>query len=278
VQQLTVLDRRALFQRGAVFPPNVVTLQCPDLQSPGEMGFCAEPLLGLSCLRKLQLRTDANAAAAAELAQLSQLTSLQDVDLAHSLQGYIESAADLEALFAAWGVLPIRAVSYSSSWNESIPVGLNQQIAALTGLTRLYLNAQGGHVDATPAQLVTMLQQMTALRSLSLHGFRSLAPVVGSTRLTRFAAAALSAAAAGGAGSSASSSGGVKVYLDVESVALLLETVAGMQDLEKASVIVFVRLFAKEVRQLWDMLQQRLPRSLADGCCYLSSRRVDMHF
>jgi hypothetical protein len=280
VQRLTVLDWRTPFEIGAVFPPNVVMLRCTDVEGAGSAGFNAEPLLALSCLRKLQLRTDATAGAAAQLAQLSRLTSLQEVELAHTLRhrvGY--EAVDFAALPAAWGALPVRALSYSCSYNsETIPLGVIQGLAALTGLTRLYLNVQGGHVDATPAQLVTVLQQMTALRDLSLLGIRSLAPVAGRTRLTRSAAAALSAAAAGGAGSSASSSSGVKVYLDVETVALLLETVGGMQSLEKALVILLYRLTAKEVRQLQELLQQRLPTSLADGCCYVARWRVDMQF
>jgi hypothetical protein len=275
VQRLRVLNRGDPFQRGAVVPPNVM-LRCTDVELAGENGFSAEPLLGLSCLQKLQLRTSVNPAVAAELVRLTQLTSLQEVELAHTLQHYIRyAAADFVALPAAWGVLPLRALSYSCGHNsEPIPVGLIQQIAALTGLTRLYLNAQGGHVDATPAQLVSMLQQMVSLRNLSLHGVGSLAPVVGRTRLTRSAAAALSAAADASAGGGASSSSGVKVYLDVETVAMLFETVGGMQDLEKAFVSLLVRFDAKEVRQLQDMLQQRL-----SGCgCYVDRWRVDMLF
>jgi hypothetical protein len=280
VQHLTVLDSELPFQAGAVFPPNACSLQCSNAQWDEQTDCAVQPLLALTRLQKLQLKAVASAAAAAELAQLSRLSSLQDIQLTYALHYRLKySDADIAALPAAWAVLPVKALSYSSSYNrETIPAAIIQQIGALTGLTRLHLNAHWGHVDATPPQLVGMLQQLTALRKLSLQGVRSFAPVVGSTRLTRSAAAALSAAAAGSAGSGAtsSSSGSVKVYLDVEVVASLLETVGGMQDLVSGSVNLPVWFTAKEVRQLQDSLQQRLPASLRSGCYYVDSRNVSL--
>jgi hypothetical protein len=279
VSRLWVQDSAGQLQLSEQLPPNVVYLWWYNKAAGG--AWSLRPLLRLSCLRKLQLRSvirfGAGAAdesvqptqAAANLAQLSSLSSLQEVGLAYEWRGPVEAvtaaaatawsaaltAAAATACSAAWQVLPLTSLALSC---ECMPVSVLQQALPLQALKTLQLVQTKVEQRLAPAALANLLQQTTALQQLQLECYLHCSTL------------SVPRGSAGGHWQFAAVDG------NVDGIARVLRTVCSLPALEAASVKLCMQLSEAAVRQLSHMIQLQLPGM--QQYCFATRHSVSLEF
>jgi hypothetical protein len=247
LRKLLLQDYATALRQDDQLPPNLQQLECVligerDGQSDGQTCIL-QPLLVLSRLQKLEMQfRGAPAVTAEELKQISALTGLQELGL--SYEGCTQD--DAAAAAAAWRVVPLKALMWGSDY---VSAAMVKQLGELTGLTQLVLQAAGlssSLMDATPGQLVAMLQQLTKLRCLTVEGYDHMAgvPAIEDDGLDS----------------------GKGAWRDITAVGAFLQAVDALCELKKAHVALTVDLQQADVQQLCGELQQLLPRGLARYC------------
>lgn len=210
---------------------------------------------------------------------------------------------------AAWRLLPLRELQWSSG---VVPAAVLQQIAALTGLTRLDLSSGYGpssdlgyHMQATHAELALALMQLTALRCLSIREVKSMAvppfgaiaAVVAELQAAGLAAAALYASEVARVvdhrqdALDADSARAFKLSHGCGSAALLLQAVGTLHTSQQVRVELLVRLKpssysatpkkaslveAQQIQILQDVLGQVLPKRLL-SCLQVTGTQIALH-
>jgi hypothetical protein len=298
LSKLTVEGSWALPDAASQLPPNLQELSYPTgscaRHSLRGSWFSVQPLLALSRLQKLHLAVIAETASGAlalqlsQLSRLSSLSSLQAVRLSCvwgrlSLAGLSKMEDAAASVAAAWGVLPLKELQWSSL---QVPAAVVRQISALTGLTRLALSSragQYGHIQATHAELAVTLTKLAALRRLSMCGFKSMAlPHYSNDVVSELEAAGLPAAAhlyAAEVARAVDSSVGDMYSTPwlchgIGGVAVLLQAVGMLHALEDVCVVLRVKLnSALQMQTMQGVLQQVLPEWLLT-CLQVTATRV----
>jgi hypothetical protein len=263
VSRLWVHDGAGWLQFYEQLPPNVVDLwwynEAASCSAAGDWSM--QPLLRLSCLRKLQLRSvtmlgmlpsaiapEVTRQSAAELARLSTLSSLQEMELDYHWHDSLasvdastaETSAAAAALSAAWQVLPVTSLALSC---VCIPVSVLQQALPLQGLSSLQLASPPGwfvQQRLPPDALTHLLQRATALQQLQLMCQLECSTLPIPQGLGGGQLGAADAERVGG-------------------IARLLGAVCSLPALEVASVRLGVQLSDAAVARLSSKLQQQLP-------------------
>jgi hypothetical protein len=236
---------RHAYEDGATISSNTVSMQ---------------PLLALSRLQQLHIQTTGAAAECRALVQLSSLSCLTALGVscrasANLALPHLPSAA---VLATALGALPLKELELSGT---RVSGAFFKQLGAFQGLTRLHMDSltvaapirnqcagmpyQG--IDAL--QLAAVIQQLSALRSLTLTHFQCCSAASTDQRL-RHAAIDLRGGRA------------------FDSSAALIRAIGGLQDLVEVIVQIELppELPGAGVHQLSGMLDQLLPSSLASHC------------
>jgi hypothetical protein len=228
-------------------------------------GCSFQPLLRLQQLRKLQLRFFC-VPGASEVAvrQLSRLGSLQELHMTYDWRDTeARTHGDAAAASSAWTGLPLKSLSWRS---EDVPIAVIERVGHLQGLTSLEWTTNfwgpGTGLEATPGQLAAILQPLTGLRRLHLHGY-----------------SCLSAADEGICGSDPCSNSGsdaraVAVSNGLEGVAALLRCVGGLRKVEEVDMSLLIRLSGSDVQLLQGMMWQLLPSYMG---CKVQADRIILH-
>jgi hypothetical protein len=285
--QLSLKDRTGVLSPAEQLPPHLheLTLRQVEYHHRDEGSkYSLQPLLVLSRLEKLQLcMRDGAAAAAEQLAQLTSISSLTEVELSYAWElssaeeaGQAKAAA--EAAAVAWLMLPLKALSWSStwvsgwfdfsdSWRCAIPAAVLHVVGSLQGLTKLELCAATKYSSdlPEPAQLAAMLQPLTGLQQLKLTssmdvinpGWDSGAcegdPVYAVDALCEYD------------GGSVASVDEVPGF-EVDAVAALLRSIGGLGELGDVCMHLQMPLTESAVTELSETVQQLLPQWLVPHC------------
>jgi hypothetical protein len=242
-------------------PPNLqeLMLRHHGRDCSNGSSYSLRPLLALSRLQKLQLGMRDAAPAAEDLAALSSISSLTELglsytkaELLHEEQTNTEQAAAAEATAeaaaeaaaAAWHLLPLKALSWNSSY---IPATIIEQASALQGLTRLELHTWSAHLgdQLAPVQLAAMLRALTGLQRLQL------------TRRS-----------VGFPGKSDNAAHRDNIYrFEPDAVASLLQAIGGLRELGGARVELQMHLTKSAADELDGRLQELLPSWMLGRHC-----------
>jgi hypothetical protein len=250
--------------------------------SNGDSVRSVEPILELCSLKKLhiELAGEPIAAQARDLQKLSVLQHLQEVEVQYNWGKQSVDESSAAAAAAAWGVLPVKHLDWSS---ETVPHVVLQQLRELRGLTSLRLRV-GQHLAASAVQLAEVLQQLQSLQQLHVEFVTRRVAV---RRMLGTSAARMSSStgprrSSASRGRMTSGTGPLQEVRascldadDVEGVAAVLRALGSLQELVEVNVELPVDIEKAQVKQLASMLPQLLPSNIRQ-CCKLGQDEVKL--